>query len=151
MKKAGVKQNDSDFSTSSSIHPREYAKVRALFRSKGYFSQPQKVNLLKSVTREALNQELISLTTLATDLEEVYLNTFVENPAKKQCCSREKFRMLYVTELEKEKYEATENLTKAQLKTVILDVILKLPENEAKIMQDHFERSINSKNKEDYL
>ena len=40
------------------------------------------MNLLKSVTGEALNQELINLTTLETDLEEVYLNTFVENPAK---------------------------------------------------------------------
>ena len=59
--------------------------------------------------------------------------------------------MLYVTELEKENYEATENLTKAQLKTVILDVTTKLPENEAKIMQEHFEVSIKSKNKEDYL
>ena len=58
--------------------------------------------------------------------------------------------MLYVTELEKENYEATENLTKAQLKTVILDVITKLPENEAKFMQEHFEGSIKSKNKEDY-
>ena len=59
--------------------------------------------------------------------------------------------MLYVTKLEKENHEATENLTKAQLKTAILDVITKLPENEAKIMQDHFKRSIKSKNKEDYL
>ena len=59
--------------------------------------------------------------------------------------------MLYVTELEKENYKATENLTKAQLKTVILDVITKLPENEAKIMQEHFKRSIKSKSKEDYL
>ena len=82
MKKAGVKQNDSDFSTSSSIHPREYAEVISLFRSKGYFSKPKKVNLLKSVTGEAFDQELINLTTLATDLEELYLNTFVENPAK---------------------------------------------------------------------
>ena len=40
------------------------------------------MNLLKSVTGEALNQELINLTTLATDFEEVYLNTFVENLAK---------------------------------------------------------------------
>ena len=33
--------------------------------------------------------------------------------------------MLYVTELEKENYEATENLTKARLKKVILNVITK--------------------------
>ena len=57
-------------------------RQRALFRSKGYFREPKKVNLLKSVTGEALSQELINLTTLETDLEEVYLNTFVENPAK---------------------------------------------------------------------
>ena len=46
--------------------------------------------------------------------------------------------MIYVTKEEKEKYKSIENLTKAQLKDNIFCIIKNLPDNQARLMQDHF-------------
>ena len=95
---------------------------------------------LQILSGESLVPELINVTSLAVEMEEVYLTEFVKRPTVKVSLSKEK-----------EKYETIENLTKAQLKDKIFCIIKNLPDNQARLMQDHFKLLVNGKNKDQYI
>ena len=48
-------------------------------------------------------------------------------------------------------FEGIANLTKAQLKEKIFQIIQQLPEDQSKFMEDRFKRTINRQNKQEYI
>ena len=105
----------------------------------------------ETLNGEHLLPDLINFTTNAAELERNYLKEFLKHPERKASFARAEGKMISTTVEEREKYEAVENLTKAQLKEKAFDIIRRMPEDMSKLLEDHFKRAVNGKNKEEYV
>ena len=70
---------------------------------------------------------------------------------RKASFARAEGKMIFTTVEEREKYEAVENLTKAQLKEKAFDIIQQMPEDMSKLLEDRFKWAVNGKNKEECM
>ena len=84
-------------------------------------------------------------------MQSSYLVEFSTNPGKEASFERAEGKIIFTTESEREKFEGIANLTKAQLKEKIFQIIQQLPEDQSKFMEDRFKRTINGKNKQEYI
>ena len=114
-------------------------------------NQPKEVKPLESLNNEPLLPDLVNFTARAAEMQNSYLVEFSTNPGKKASFKRAEGKIIFTTESEREKFEGIANLTKAQLKEKIFQIIQQLPEDQSKFMEDRFKRTINGKNKQEYI
>ena len=114
-------------------------------------NQPKETKPLESLNNEPLLPDLVNFTARAAEMQNSYLVEFSTNPGKKASFERAEGKIIFTTESEREKFEGIANLTKAQLKEKIFQIIQQLPEDQSKFMEDRFKRTINGKNKQEYI
>ena len=114
-------------------------------------NQPKEIKPLESLNNEPLLPDLVNFTARAAEMQNSYLVEFSTNPGKKASFERAEGKIIFTTESEREKFEGIANLTKAQLKERIFQIIQQLPEDQSKFMEDRFKKTINGKNKQEYI
>ena len=114
-------------------------------------NQPKEIKPLESLNNEPLLPDLVNFTARAAEMQNSYLVEFSTNPGKKASFVRAEGKIIFTTESEREKFEGIANLTKAQLKEKIFQIIQQLPEDQSKFMEDRFKRTINGRNKQEYI
>ena len=114
-------------------------------------NQPKEIKPLESLNNEPLLPDLVNFTARAAEMQNSYLVEFSTNPGKKASFERAEGKIIFTTESEREKFEGIANLTKAQLKEKIFQIIQQLPEDQSRFMEDRFKRTINGKNKQEYI
>ena len=114
-------------------------------------NQPKEIKPLESLNNEPLLPDLVNFTARAAEMQNSYLVEFSTNPGKKASFERAEGKIIFTTESEREKFEGIANLTKVQLKEKIFQIIQQLPEDQSKFMEDRFKRTINGKNKQEYI
>ena len=114
-------------------------------------NQPKEIKPLESLNNEPLLPDLVNFTARAAEMQNSYLVEFSTNPGKEASFERAEGKIIFTTESEREKFEGIANLMKAQLKEKIFQIIQQLPEDQSKFMEDRFKRTINGKNKQEYI
>ena len=114
-------------------------------------NQPKEIKPLESLNNEPLLPDLVNFTARAAEMQNSDLVEFSTNPGKKASFERAEGKIIFTTESEREKFEGIANSTKAQLKERIFQIIQQLPEDQSKFMEDRFKKTINGKNKQEYI
>ena len=141
------KENDHGYTSTQKIDYEEIATVREYFRENDYLMSPLSSNIHTSVDkRTKLSDELSEFTNTAIANKNEYFQALL----KKESSSP--LRPVCITQQEVDSKNLISNKTKSEiLKEIMKQLDLMSDKENSKLLEEYFNKSVKSKNKDAYI